>query len=214
MPTRYGSYMIAGHFGQPLPQTRNLSLMQALLEFAPLVAFFVAYRVGGLYAATGVLMGAMAILLAVDYLRLRRIPTMHMLSAVLVFLFGTATLVLHDLRFIQWKPTVFFWLAGAAFLGSQWIGRQTLTQRLLSAALGGEEVRVEDSTWKRLNLLWVAFYALLGGLNLLVAFNCSEHVWVMFKVVGLPVFNLIFVGAQVAWLVRRSSAGSHVVNQS
>ncbi len=128
-------------------------------------------------------------------------------------------MVLHDLRVIQWKPTVFFWLASVAFLASHWIGRQTLTQRLLTAALGGEipgneARRVADSTWKRLNLLWVAFYALLGGLNLLVAFNFSEHAWVTFKVVGLPIVNLAFVGAQVAWLLRRSSAGSHVVNQS
>jgi intracellular septation protein len=180
--------------------------MQALLEFAPLVAFFVAYRVWGLYTATAVLMAAMAILLIVDYVRVRRISTMHALSAVLVFLFGTATLILHDLRFIQWKPTVFFWLASVAFLVSHWIGRQTLTQRLLSAALGGEEIRIAESTWKRLNLLWVAFYALLGALNLVVAFNLSERLWVMFKVVGLPVANLVFVGAQVAWLVRRSAA--------
>jgi intracellular septation protein len=187
--------------------------MQALLEFAPLVAFFVAYRVSGLYAATAVLMIAMAILLIVDYVRLRRVPAMHTLSAVLVLLFGTATLVLHDLRFIQWKPTVFFWLAALAFLGSQWIGKQTLTQRLLSAALGGEAAgipdgRVAESTWKRLNLLWVVFYGLLGALNLFVAFNFSERVWVPFKVIGLPVINLVFVGAQVAWLVRRSAAGS------
>jgi intracellular septation protein len=182
--------------------------MQALLEFAPLVAFFVAYRVSGLYYATGVLMVAMAILLVVDYIRLRRIPAMHTLSAVLVFLFGSATLILHDLRFIQWKPTVFFWLASAAFLGSQWIGKQTLTQRLLSAALGGEEGRVAEPTWKRVNLLWVVFYALLGALNLFVAFKFSERVWVPFKVVGLPVINLVFVAAQVTWLVRRSSTGS------
>ena len=191
--------------------------MQALLEFAPLVAFFVAYRVWGLYTATAVLMAAMAILLVVDYVRLRRIPAMHTLSAVLVFLFGTATLILHDLRFIQWKPTVFFWLASIAFLGSQWIGKQTLTRRLLTAALGGEENGVAESTWKRLNLLWVVFYALLGALNLFVAFNFSEHVWVPFKVIGLPVINLVFVGVQVAWLVRRSSAAKaepDVVNQS
>jgi intracellular septation protein len=183
--------------------------MQALLEFAPLVAFFVAYRLGGLYTATAVLMGAMVILLIVDYLRLRRIPPMHTLSAVLVFLFGAATLLLHDVRFIQWKPTAFFWLASIAFLASHWIGKQTLTQRLLSAALGGEDIRVTESTWKRLNLLWVVFYAFLGALNLLVAFNLSEHVWVTFKFLGLPIANLVFVGAQVAWLVRRFSTGSH-----
>jgi intracellular septation protein len=183
--------------------------MQAVLEFAPLVAFFVAYRVGGLCTATAVLMAAMAILLIVDYLRLRRIPPMHTLSAVLVFIFGTATLLLHDLRFIQWKPTVFFWLASLAFLGSHWIGKQTLTQRSLTAALGGEEIRVSDSTWKRLNLLWVAFYALFGVVNLLVAYNLSERAWVTFKFVGIPVANVIFVGAQVAWLLRRLSPTSH-----
>lgn len=183
--------------------------MQALLEFAPLVAFFIAYRLWGLYVATAVLMVAMAILLIVDYVRLRRVPGMHALSAVLVFLFGTATLVLHDLRFIQWKPTVFFWLAAAAFLGSQWIGKQTLTQRLLSAALGGDENhRVPDSIWKRLNILWVVFYVLLGALNLFVAFNLSERVWVSFKFIGLPALNFLFVGAQVAWLVKRGSAGT------
>jgi intracellular septation protein len=186
--------------------------MHALLEFAPLAAFFIAYRIGGLYTATAVLMASMVILLIVDLARLRRIPAMHGLSAALVFLFGTATLVLHDLRFIQWKPTVFFWLASAAFLGSQWFGKQTLTQRLLGAALPSEDTRVTDRTWKRLNLLWVLFYALLGGLNLYVAFNLSEHIWVNFKTIGLPVANLIFAGAQVAWLVHRSSAGSHAVN--
>jgi intracellular septation protein len=183
--------------------------MQGLLDFGSLVAFFVAYRLWGLYTATAVLMVAVGILLAVDYLRLRRVSGMHALSAVLVFIFGSATLLLHDVRFIQWKPTVFFWLASLAFLGSQWIGKQTLTQRLLSAALGGEEIRVADSIWKRLNLLWVAFYALLGAANLIVVFNFSEHVWVTFKFLGLPAANVIFVGAQVAWLVRRSSAASH-----
>src|ERR1700729_317872 len=107
--------------------------MQALLEFAPLAAFLVAYYAAGLYSATAVLMVAMALLLIVDYLRSRRVPPMHALSAALVFVFGTATLVLHNQRFIQWKPTVFFWLASVAFLVSFWVGKQPLVQRLLSA---------------------------------------------------------------------------------
>ncbi|HZO24343.1 MAG TPA: inner membrane-spanning protein YciB [Steroidobacteraceae bacterium] len=182
--------------------------MQALLELAPLIAFFVAYRVWGLYVATAVLMGGMLVLVITDYLRLRRIPAMHGLSTVLVLVFGTATLVLHNLRFIQWKPTVFFWLASLAFLASFWLGKQTLTQRLLGAALAGEDSKVSQGTWKRLNTLWVLFYALLGALNLLVAFNFSEHAWVDFKVIGLPVVNFLFAGAQIAWLMRRAPSGS------
>jgi intracellular septation protein len=179
--------------------------MQSLLELFPLVAFFVAYYVGGIYVATAVLMGSMALLLIVDYARTRKIPTMHAISTVLVFLFGAATLILHNQRFIQWKPTVFFWLLSVALLGSMWIGKQPLVQRLLGKALDGQ-VQVSDSTWRRLNLLWVVFYALLGVANLLVAFNTSEATWVKFKVIGLTAATLVFTAAQVAWLLKRAPA--------
>ena len=177
--------------------------MQALLEFAPLLAFIIAYYVGGLYTATAVLMVAMLVLLAVDYLLQRRIPPMHALSAVLVFVLGAATLLFHDKHFIQVKPTALFWLAGVAFLASYWIGERTLTERLLTAALQ-DQVHVPQSVWRRLNALWVVFYALLGGLNLVLAYYASEKVWVNFKVFGLTILTLVFVGGQVVYLTRRS----------
>ena len=179
--------------------------MQALLEFAPLLAFIIAYYVGGLYTATAVLMGAMVLLLAVDYLLHKRVSPMHSLSAVLVFVLGGATLLLHDKQFIQLKPTALFWLAGLAFLGSFWIGERTLTERLMSAALQGQ-VQVPQSVWRRLNALWVLFYALLGALNLVLAWYASERVWVNFKVFGLTILTLVFVGLQVFWLTRRADA--------
>ena len=92
--------------------------MQALAEFAPLVAFFVTYSLRGLYAATAVLMVAMLALLGFDWLRQRRIPPLHALSAALVLVLGGATLLLHNRLFIQWKPTVLFWLVSAAFIAS------------------------------------------------------------------------------------------------
>ena len=175
--------------------------MQALLELAPLVAFFVAYYFGGIYVATGVLMAGMAVLLAVDYLLHRRISPMHALSAVLVFGLGAATLLLHDKHFIQLKPTILFWVAGLAFLASFWIGKQTLTERLFSAALQGQ-VRVPESLWRRMNTLWVVFYALLGEANLLVAKYASEQTWVYSKI-ALTVVTFIFAIAQVLYLVKR-----------
>lgn len=179
--------------------------MQSLLDLAPLVAFLIAYSMGGIYVATAVLMASMALLLVVDYVRRRKVSTMHAISAVLVFMFGSATLILHDQRFIQWKPTVLFWLLSVALLGSMWIGKQPLVQRLLTTALEGQ-VNVPDSTWRKLNLLWVLFYALLGFANLYVAFNMSEALWVKFKTIGLPIVTLIFTGAQVAWLLKRPAA--------
>ena len=79
--------------------------MQTLLEFAPLIAFLIAYRLADIYVATATLMIAMLALLAFDFARTRRIPPMHGISAGLVLLFGGATLLLHDERFIDRKST-------------------------------------------------------------------------------------------------------------
>ena len=177
--------------------------MLTFLEMVPPIAFFVTYFAGGIYLATSVLMGAMALLLIVDYAHSKRIPAMHAVSAVLVFAFGAATLILHNQRFIQWKPTVFFWLLSLALLGSMWIGKQPLVQRLLGRALEGQ-VQVSETTWRRLNLLWVVFYVLLGVANLVVAFNASEGTWVKFKAIGLTLATVAFTAAQLAWLMRRA----------
>jgi intracellular septation protein len=188
--------------------------MQALTEFAPLVAFVVAYWLGGLYAATAVLMGAMLLLVAIDWLRIRSIPPMHALSTVLVLIFGGATLALHDRTFIQWKPTVFFWLVSLAFIGSFWIGARTLTERLLGGPLAqgfGERLRVSPTLWRRLNLLWAVFYALLGALNIVVLRYLSERAWVALKLVDF-VLMLLFLLVQVLWLAARAApAGAEAV---
>jgi intracellular septation protein len=188
--------------------------MQALTEFAPLVAFVVAYWLGGLYAATAVLMGAMLLLVAIDWLRTRAIPPMHALSTVLVLIFGGATLALHDRTFIQWKPTVFFWLVSLAFIGSFWIGERTLTERLLGGPLAegfGERLRVSPTLWRRLNLLWAVFYALLGALNIVVLRYLSERAWVALKLVDF-VLMVLFLLVQVLWLAARAApAGAEAV---
>jgi intracellular septation protein len=138
----------------------------------------------------------------VDLALERRIPMRHGLSAALVFLFGTATLLLHDQRYIQWKPTVFFWLAAAAFLASHWFGRRPLVATLLSKALDPDG-HVPDRLWRRLNGVWVIFYVALGALNLEVAYHASERTWVNFKVFGLTLATGVFVFAQALWLSRR-----------
>jgi intracellular septation protein len=178
--------------------------MQALAEFAPLVAFFVTYSLRGLYAATAVLMVAMLALLAFDWLRQRRIVPLHALSAALVLVLGGATLLLHNRLFIQWKPTVLFWVVSAAFIASYWIGERTLTQRFLEPALAGR-VPVSPQQWRRVNGASAAFYALLGALNLVVAYGASERTWVYFKLFGLALLTFAFVALQVLWLSRAAA---------
>jgi intracellular septation protein len=177
--------------------------MQAFLAFAPLLAFFVAYSLRGLYAATAVLIVAMLLLLAFDWLRTRRIPPMHALSTVLVLVFGGATLLLHNRLFIQWKPTVLFWLLSIAFAASFWIGERPLAQRFLEPALEGRQV--SSSQWRSVNAWSVLFYALLGALNLAVAYGASERSWVYFKLFGLAILTFAFITWQVLWLHGRSA---------
>jgi intracellular septation protein len=176
--------------------------MDLALNFLPLVAFLVAYRIGGIYAATAVLMAAMVLLAGIDWLRRRRISPMHGLSTVLVLVFGTATLVLHDPRFLKWKPTIFLWLLAAGFLGSQFIGRAPLIQRMLEAAVPGAE-RVARRDWLRLNSAWVVAYGLLGAANIYVAYHASESSWVNFKVIGLTVATMGLAVWQAIWLQKR-----------
>jgi intracellular septation protein len=178
--------------------------MAALLELSPLLAFLVGYWRGGIYVATGALMAAMAALLLLDLLLTRRIPKMHLLSALLVWALGTATLLLRDVRFIQWKPTVFMWLLSLVFLGSAFIGPQPLAQRLLQQALG--EQTLPRRAWLQLNAAWVVFYGIAGAGNILLA-SYAPDAWAVGHVVGLLAANVVFIVAQALWLGRLTAAG-------
>ena len=178
--------------------------MQVLTALAPLAAFFVAYSLRGLYTATAVLMITMVALLAVDWLRARRIPPLHLLSAVLVLVLGGATLLLHNRLFIQWKPTILLWLVSVAFVVSPRLGARTLAERLLSPALDGR-LQVSAAQWQRLNGWSAGFYALLGALNLAVAYGGSERAWVYFKLFGLLLLTFAFVALQLTWLMSRAT---------
>jgi intracellular septation protein len=178
--------------------------MHAALNLMPLAAFALAYHYGGIYVATAVLMGAMVLLVAIDYLHQGRVSPLHAFTAALVLLFGTLTLVLHDPRFLKLKPTILLWSMAVAFLGSQWIGRMPLAQRMFEPALP-EQLPVSASRWTRVNLFWVMVYVLLGALNLIVARQASEPSWVHFKVYGLTLILAAVAVGQALWLQRGSS---------
>lgn len=191
-----------GHGARNLSRDDPCELMQAALNFLPLAAFMLAYHYAGIYVATAVLMAAMVLLALVDYLRVRRVSPMHAVSTVLVLIFGSATLILHDPRFLKVKPTLLLWLMGLAFLGSQWIGAAPLTQRLLEPALA-PGTSVSRPQWLRINLIWVAAYILLGCLNLYIARTASEQTWVYFKGFGLTIALAVLGVGQALWLHRK-----------
>lgn len=176
--------------------------MQSVIEFAPWIIFGIVYKfAGGLYPATAALMGAMALMLLYDWITTRKVPQMHLALAILVWVFGAATLLLHDVRFLQWKASVFYWIAGLLFAGSVWIGKKTLLERLLGKGLP-EELVVPASTWRSTSLVMGAFYVALGCVNIWIAQNRSESDWVTFKVWVAGPLVIVVTLAVVFWILR------------
>jgi intracellular septation protein len=177
--------------------------MQMLLEFLPLIAFIISYKFfGGIYVATATLMVAMVVSLVILWIRARRMPAVFAISTVLALLFGSATLLLRDIRFIQWKPSILLWLLALAFLVSAFVGREPLAQRMLGPALADSELERRD--WLKLNSAWVVYGIVIGAANIIVAYQASEATWVTVKVWGLIGSGLLFLIAQVFWLQSRA----------
>lgn len=178
--------------------------MQALIDFLPIIVFFVVYQAADIYVATGALIVAMALQIAYQWLRTRTVNRMLLISGGLVFLFGGITLLFRNPIFIQWKPTVVNWLFAAGFLASRYIGAKTLTERLM-----GQAVELEPIMWRQLNLMWVGNFTFLGAANIYVVYNFSEAVWVNFKLFGMLGFTLLMVIIQVAWIAAKTADSQH-----
>jgi intracellular septation protein len=179
--------------------------MNQLLEWAPLIVFFVGFKLLGLYWATAALMAVCVLQLVVHRLRTGTFKTMHIVTSAVAVTLGSATLLLHDARFIQWKPTVLLALAAAVFLGSMVLGRQPLARRMLESVFN-EPLSLSPRTWRLINLLWAGWLALLAAANIYVARNFNESIWVDFKVFGITVAMLVFMVPQVLWLSGKTKA--------
>lgn len=171
--------------------------MAFLYDFFPVILFFVVYKLWGIYSATAVLIVASLAQIGLTWLRKRQIQKMHVITAVLVLIFGGITLLIRDEIFIKWKPTVVNWLFAAGFLASQWIGRQPIIQRLLNA-----QVALPEAVWRRLNTMWAAFFLLMGAANLFVVYRYDTDAWVNFKLFGMLGLTVVFVFLQALYLAR------------
>lgn len=177
--------------------------MQALVEFAPWIIFGLVYKFwGGLYPATMALMVAITLPLAYGWLREGKVKPLHLWLAVLVWVFGGATLVLRDVRFLQWKASVYYWLFGLALIGSTFIGKKTLVERVLGKTLTEGGITLPANKWRTATLLMGGLNVLFGLANIWVALNHSESDWVTFKVWILTPVALVLTLGVGAWLLR------------
>lgn len=171
--------------------------MKFLFDLFPVILFFVAFKAYGIYVATGVAIAATFVQIGWLLARGRKVDTMLWVSLAIIVVFGGATLLLQDETFIKWKPTVLYWLFGAVLAGSALIFRRNLIRKLME-----EQVSLPERVWVRLNASWIAFFALMGVANLVVAYTFSTDAWVNFKLFGGMGLMLAFVVAQSLLLAK------------
>lgn len=171
--------------------------MKFLFDFFPILLFFVAFKMWDIFIATGVAIVATFVQVGLFWAKHRRFERMHLITLALIVVFGGLTIALRDETFIKWKPTLLNWLFGAAFLGSQFIGKKPLVQRMLETNFS-----LPDAIWGRLNLIWIVFFTVMGAVNLYVAYTFDTETWVNFKLFGMMGLTILFVIAQAFYLAR------------
>ena len=160
--------------------------MKQLIDFIPLVIFFFLYKSYDIYVATGALIVATAIQVAVTYFLYKKVEKMQLITFAIVAVFGGMTLFFHDDNFIKWKVTIIYALFAVGLLVSDFLGKPVIKGML------SKEITVPDSVWKRVNLAWVGFFAVCAALNIYVAYELPLDVWVNFKVFGLLIATFAF----------------------
>ncbi len=200
--------------------------MKLLFDFLPLILFFGMFKYAeshsdwaasfstehlGFIVSGGVvgteeapvLLATVVVILAttvqIGYLlaRGRKVDMMLWVTFALVTILGGATIWFHNATFIKWKPSVLYWAMGLAF----WVSQALFHKNLLQTLMGGQ-LELPARIWQRLNFAWIAFFGLMGLLNLYVAYSYSTSVWATFKAFGATGLMLVFMLAQGFYLSR------------
>ena len=184
---------------ETLPPVRPKALnpiVKLILEIGPLVLFFAVYSRLDIFAATGVLMAAVLVTLAVSYVMLRRIPIMPLVTAAIVLIFGSLTLFFHNETLIKIKPTALYLLfAAALFVGL------VLNKPILKILFDGA-LHVTEEGWRRLTWRWAFFFIALAVVNEIVWRTQTTDLWVKFKTFGFLPLTLLFALAQAPLIMR------------
>lgn len=171
--------------------------MKFLFDLFPVILFFIAFKLFDIYVATAAAIAASFLQIGWLKWKRRKVDTMMWVTLIIIAVFGGATLALHDETFIKWKPTVLYWLFGIVIGGAELLFRKNLIRAML-----GEQVRLPDGVWTRLNWSWAGFFVFMGAANLYVAYHFSTDAWVNFKLFGGMGLMLLFVVLQALFLAR------------
>ena len=171
--------------------------MKLLFDFFPILLFFICFKFWGIYAATAVAMVASLVQVIFHRIKHQHYEKMHLISMSLILVLGGATLFFHNPWFIKWKPTGIYWLSSLVFIGSSFIGKKPLIQKMMEG-----NISLPKKIWGRLNTAWAIFFILMGALNIYIAYHYDTDIWVNFKLFGGDGFTLLFVFLQSIYLTR------------
>jgi len=175
--------------------------MKLLLDFFPIILFFAAFKLAGIYVATAVAIVATVAQIAWLRYSTGKTEPMQWVSLGVIVLFGGATIALQNETFIKWKPTVLYWLMGGTLMAGQLIFRKNLLKSLM-----GSQMELPDAAWRVTNWSWITFFALMGVINLWVAYTFDTNTWVNFKLFGGLGLMALFVVGQALYLSRYMKA--------
>ena len=170
--------------------------LKPAVDYGPIAVFFGVYLKWGLMTATGALIAATAVALAISLILARRVPLMPLITAIVVGIFGGLTLWLHDDTFIKMKPTIVQAVLAAILLGGLAFGK-SLLKPVMGAAWNMDELG-----WRKLTLRFALFFLAMAVLNEIVWRTQSTDFWVNFKVFGLLGLTMLFSVAQMPLLQR------------
>ncbi|NOQ64819.1 MAG: septation protein A [Methyloprofundus sp.] len=168
-----------------------------LFDFFPIVLFFIAYKSYDLYVATAVVIAATFVQVTYSWFKFRKVETMQWVTLGLMTVMGGATLYLQDEQFIKWKLTIIEWLFAVVLLGSHFVGKKTIIEKMMGASL-----ELPKKIWSVLNVVWAGFFFLVGAVNIYVMFNYSTEEWVNFKTFGVPIMMVVFIALQMVFMYK------------
>ena len=170
--------------------------MKTLIDLLPLALFLAVMKIFNIYAATVVLMVSCTALVVYYWIRTRRFPKMHAVTAALSLVFGGLTLYLRNPEFIKIKFSAVYLLMATGMLASHFTGGKVLLARIPQDAL-----KLPDAVWRRISLAWILYFLTIAAVNFYIAENFSDSVWGNFKIAS-AFFPMVFMLLQVPFLTR------------
>ncbi len=185
--------------------------MKQLIDYIPLIIFFIVWSldprlvsiagfersIGGVFSAAEFLLVSSVLVYGGLFVTQRRLDKFQWITFIAVVLFCLPTIIFRNIEFLKWKAPIVNWIFASVFLASRFFGEKPAIEHMM-----GHAVPAPRAVWQRLNLIWVAYFVVLGAVNLAVALLLSEALWIKFKVFGNLILTFVFVIAQMPILAK------------